>query len=107
LIYLVAATRLSTSRFHYWLDYDDEFIARWSKLPNHTWFKKLLMSMEFTHARIYLFYSLLIVCFCLFFGLCLLVFSLPCTFDGWVLILDFYLLGFSSCKNHPRHLCLL
>jgi hypothetical protein len=38
---------------------------------------------------------LLIVCFCFFLGLCLLAFFLPCTFDGWVPILDFYLQSFS------------
>ncbi len=34
-------------------------------------------------------------CFCFFFGLCS---CLPCTFDGWVPILDFYFQGFSSSK---------
>jgi hypothetical protein len=36
-----------------------------------------------------------------------LCFLLPCTFDGWVRILDFFSLGFSSWKNHPRHSGLL
>jgi len=42
---------------------------------------------------------LLIVCFWFFLGLCLLVFFLPCTFDGWAPILDFYLQSFSIFAN--------
>jgi hypothetical protein len=38
---------------------------------------------------------LLIVYFCFFFRLCIFAFYLPCTFVGWVPILDFYLQGFS------------
>jgi vacuolar-type H+-ATPase subunit I/STV1 len=40
---------------------------------------------------------LLIVCFCFFFGLCLLVFSFALYFYGWIPVLDFYSHGFSSC----------
>jgi hypothetical protein len=40
---------------------------------------------------------LLIICFCFFsLGCVYLCSHLPCTFDGWVPILDFYLQGFSS-----------
>jgi hypothetical protein len=45
---------------------------------------------------------LLIVCFCFLFRLCLLVFSLPCTFAGRVPILDFYLGGFSLSLSPSR-----
>jgi hypothetical protein len=39
---------------------------------------------------------LLIVCFVFSLGCVYLCFHLPCTFDKWVPILDFYLQGFSS-----------
>jgi hypothetical protein len=44
---------------------------------------------------------LLIVCFCFFFGLCLLVFSFTLYFQWMGSILDFYLQGFPSEKVLP------
>jgi hypothetical protein len=46
-------------------------------------------------------------CLCFFFGFCVYLWShLPCTFDGWVLILDFLFIGFfflfTSSSSHPK-----
>jgi len=56
----------------------------WSSFRNHG---------SYLHTIFTLF--LLIVCFCIFFLDCDYMCShLPCTFDGWVPVLDFYMQGF-------------